>query len=324
MKSLTHAWLVFKAMERLEKASLSARDYYHAESLVLWFKANSHGVEHGVRYPDEVMKDNAHSHVRRFGPEEQGSGQFRKLPPTQLLYQTGLHAPLYGKNFRVEEQDNLPLRCEALAHAAIDGLKMLAGEEKGSPVAPTVNYVAVLFCMLGHYVADAHMPFHCDRRRFSEGFDLHGHIEEEWEDAVRKYYPVEKSSGRFLLNAEGYPRLEAGQDYGSSFLESVELEMEQREFIGDWGDGNRNVAEYIEAVCQYSYLLAYSFIPPDFDETNVTASNWHALPGQNPSLLDIFSHMVFADTIDSIARVWLRVWKRYKVWEEEGGKGTDR
>ena len=27
-----------------------------------------------------------------------------------------------------------------------------------------------------HYVADAHMPFHCDSRRFSEGINLHGYL----------------------------------------------------------------------------------------------------------------------------------------------------
>jgi hypothetical protein len=162
------------------------------------------------------------------------------------------------------------------------------------------------------------MPFHCDQRRFAAGFDVHSHIEQEWEDSIRQYFPVNKMAGSFLLNEEGYPRLESGSTYASSFLETVAQEMDQRAFIGNWGEGNRNVAEYMEAVCQYSYLLAYSFIPLGFNESNVTASNWQALPGQNPSLVDILSHMVFSDTIDSIARVWFRTWRRFKMWEEEG------
>ena len=68
-------------------------------------------------------------------------------------------------------------------------------------------------------------------------------------------------------------------------------------------------------VCQYSYLLAYAFIPPGYDETNVTVQNLPSLPGQ---VLDFerLSVVVFTDAIDAIARIWLRVWRRYLAWKK--------
>jgi len=68
-------------------------------------------------------------------------------------------------------------------------------------------------------------------------------------------------------------------------------------------------------VCQYSYLLAYAFIPPEYNETNVSAQNWPSLPGQ---ILDFerLSVIVFIDSIDAISDIWLRVWRRYLDWKK--------
>jgi hypothetical protein len=48
---------------------------------------------------------------------------------------------------------------------------MQESEDKGSPISPTDNHVATLFFMLSHYIADAHMPLHCDNRTFANSND---------------------------------------------------------------------------------------------------------------------------------------------------------
>ncbi len=53
--------------------------------------------------------------------------------------------------------------------------------------------------------------------------------------------------------------------------------------------------------------------PSQYDETSVTLANWQNLPGQGVSF-EQFSVIVLADAIDTIARVWLRVWRRYMKW----------
>ena len=67
------------------------------------------------------------------------------------------------------------------------------------------------------------------------------------------------------------------------------------------------------AVCQNSYLIAYAFIPSRYGETNVNSSNWKSLPGPLINF-DQLSVIVFTDVIDAIARVWFRVWRRYRKW----------
>lgn len=60
------------------------------------------------------------------------------------------------------------------------------GESSFFPLFYTDDQIALTFFTLSHYLADAHMPLHCDAREFSsdECNDIHGKIEEVWEDWV--------------------------------------------------------------------------------------------------------------------------------------------
>jgi hypothetical protein len=312
MKQFSHAWLAFKAIERLEKANLS-HDRQNADELIRWFWDHRDGVIRGAWYPDMVIKDMATSHVLKFTPLPTETGKFGKLPSTSKVKDYAIYSPVYGQGVQQDPDNNLPERCEALAQSVIDNLKMQETEEKGSPIIPNNNHIATRLFMLSHYIADAHMPLHCDSRKFSSGIDLHGIIEGLWDDEIRKYYKLDLLNERFFYNPDGYPlRVDAGFD--NSFLKKVEEGFATRKFIGSFGDG-MNLQSSMLVVCQYSYLLAYAFIPPGFNETNVTAQNWQSLEGQTPSF-DQLSVSVFSDAIDAIARTWLQVWKRYLDWKK--------
>ena len=316
MKKFTHAWLAFMAIKRLEETRLSDTNRRYANNLIRWFKNHKDGVTQGAWYPDSVIKDMANSHVLKLTPSDESGNKFRRLPTTYMNYRYGKRSPVRRKSFAVEKDDNLPDRCESIAHSVIDNLKMQESEDKGSPVSPTDNHIALLLFMLTHYIADAHMPFHCDSRRFSEGIDLHGHIEGEWDDMIRRHYLIDDDNERFFYNPGGYPLRDSDtdQEYKSSFLKTVDDVLRDRKFFISWGAKNNNVWDFMSAICQYSYLLSYYFIAEQYDHTNVTMANWESLGGIS---FDECSVAVLSDAIDSIARVWFRVWRRYLKWERK-------
>jgi len=313
MKQFSHAWLAFKAVERLEKTALAYEDRLYANELIRWLWHHRDGVIKGAWYPDMVIKDMATSHVLKFTPTAQGETAFRNLPNTcqvtAFVDQSSVRDQPYQK---VDAADNLPERCEALAHSVIDNMKMREKEDRGSPISPTDNHIATRLFMLSHYIADAHMPLHCDGRKFSKHSDIHAEIESDWDKEIRKHFKLDLINERFFYNPDGYP-LRTKTDYSQTFLKRVDDGLATRAFSTGYGSDNHNVLTYMLAVCQNSYLLSYSFFPPGYDETNVNKNNWKSLPGQ---LLDFdrLSEVVFNDAIDAIARVWFRVWRRYVEW----------
>ena len=203
MKQYTHAWLAFMAIKRLEDADLSDANRTVADSLIRWFKNNKDGVIRGAWYRDSVIKDNASSHVLKFTPDAAGDNRFKDLPSTCLMRDYRAPSGLYQQPYTIDEHDNLPDRCESLAQAVIDNLKIQYREEKGSAVAATGNHIAQLLFMLSHYAADAHMPLHCDGRPFSSEADIHGYIEGQWEHVVEEHFQIDQVTERFVYDTGG-------------------------------------------------------------------------------------------------------------------------
>ena len=330
MKQLTHAWLAFMAIKRLEDAAflpelspkLTPADRLYADGLINWFKSNKDGVIRGAWYPDSLIKDNSSSHVLKFEPCSETAEELRRLPKTYLISKHGKESPARNKNFRrADKNDNLPDRCESLTQSVVDHLKVQESEEKGSAVSPADSQVALWLFMLSHYVADAHVPFHCDGRRFSEGADIHGKMENEWDKEVREFYRVDEKNERFFYDPRGYPLMKTGKDreYESSYLKKVEDELSNRVYEesadGFFGTGNKNVRCFMEAICQHSYLLSYYFVSEQHDHRNVKSKDdWKSL---GDLCFEELSVAVLADAIDSIARIWFRAWRRYVRWEEK-------
>ncbi|HLP02071.1 MAG TPA: hypothetical protein VK163_08595 [Opitutaceae bacterium] len=311
MKKYTHAWIACKAIERLQRAQLTGTDRADADDLTRWFMAHRDGVIAGAWYPDEIIKDNASSHILKHSPVATGGAPLRKLPPKMKLRAFVERSPLRTQAFTTDRDTNLPARCEALAHSVIDSLRVQQAEPKGSPIAPTNNHVALRLFMLSHYVADAHMPLHCDSRRFSESPDIHALIEKAWEDEIEQHIDIDAANERFRYTPDGFPRTLGKPEYATSLLKRTEDELATRGFSFEWGTGNGSVLEYVEAVCQHAFLLSCSFLPLACAPTTITRQNWRSLPGQQPSF-DEFSLIALSDAVDSVARVWLRVWRRYR------------
>ena len=73
----------------------------------------------------------------------------------------------------------------------------------------------------------------------------------------------------------------------------------------------------MSAVSAYSYLLAYRMIPLGYDESNIDKTVFRNLETGLP--FERYSEMIFLDAIDSVSRVWLHAWARYRRWAEKKG-----
>lgn len=308
MKQYTHAWLSFMAIKRLEKAQIPSNYQKRIQSFIKWFKNHRDFVIQGAWYPDAIIKDMAKSHILKYKPDENSKeNRFRKLPRDFKIYKVGKESIYYKKTYTIDK-GNLPDRCEAIAHSIVDNLKMQESEDKGSPISPTDNHVATLFFMLSHYIADAHMPLHCDVRAFSDGNDIHAHIEKNWDDIIRKCYKIDLANERFYYTPEGYPL----KVNSNAVVDWIEQEIIARPFSIGWGNGNKNTWDFMAAITQFSYLVAYKMIPSNYDENNL---DWNTFKTMNTGYtFEEYSKYILIDAIDSISKVWFKVWNKYQKW----------
>ncbi|MBR3725396.1 MAG: hypothetical protein IKN11_08440 [Bacteroidales bacterium] len=311
MKKYTHAWLAFMAIKRLDCANIPEELKGDAQSLVKWFHDYRDFVIEGAWYPDQVFKDMATSHIIKYRPDTAEREQkFKRLPRTMQCYNKGMKSPLYKKPFAIEE-GNCADRCESIAHSIVDCFKILRTEERGNPISTTSNHIAMRFFILSHYIADCHMPLHCDCRSFSSGENIHGFIESEWDKQVKASYHIDIPNNRFFYDPQGYPLA----NKITPLVQEVENDIVNREFLYTWGNGNNNTWDYISAVSEYSYLMSYRLIPKEFDEKNLTKELYKS--SEAYSRLGEYSSDILCDAVDSIARVWLHVWARYRKWAEK-------
>lgn len=312
MKKYTHAWLAMMAMKRIERATIPDRQADDARALITWFKNYRDFVLSGAWYPDSVFKDMGTSHIAKYKPDDKSdTARFTVLPKTLQLYQYGLKSDLYGKPYYLDTSHNICDRCEAFTESLIDSFKILTMENGGSPIVPSNNHIAMRFFILSHYIADCHMPLHCDARSFANDNDVHAFIEEEWDKQVQSSYYIDEDNERFFYDPEGYPRAKQEQ---TELIQYVEKELKDREFIWKWGgDGCKNTWSYMSGVSQYSYLMAYRLIPADKTPKQITRASYRSSSAYKEHFLE-YSKVIMADAVESIAKVWLHAWVRYRDW----------
>ena len=321
MKKYTHAWLAFMAMKRLDQATLpevegsgnkTVEVARYAKSLVRWFKNYRDFVVQGAWYPDEVFSDQGSSHGVKYEPDElcEDVRNFKLLPETMEVRNLMMEeSALYGKPFTIVK-GNLCDRCDAMAHTIVDNFKIQYKEEKGNPISPSSTHMAMRFFIMSHYIADAHMPLHCDARSLAK---IHGAVENQWENGVKKSYFIDEDNNRFFYDPDGYP---LKTDKMNSLMELVEQKILSRKFVYNWGHSDYSTWDYMSSVTEYSYLLAYQMFPKDFADGGWT--EYKKTPAA--ARFEEYSSKLMADAVDSIARAWLHVWIRYRQWGPDKSK----
>jgi len=69
----------------------------------------------------------------------------------------------------------------------------------------------------------------------------------------------------------------------------------------------------MSTITEYSYLLAYQMFPKGFKD--MTWKNYSKT--EEAKRFQEYCTLLMSDAIDSIARVWLHVWIRYRKWAME-------
>ena len=185
-------------------------------------------------------------------------------------------------------------------------------ENRGAPVVPTNNHIAMRFFILSHYIADGHMPLHCDARSFYSNNEVHAFIEEMWDNQVKEAYKIDYDNDRFFYDKDGYPLLNEDTE-PSPLIQYVEKELRDREFIWAWGADNNNTWDYMSGITQYSYLMAYDLVPADREPKKISKRSYMATEAYREHF-DEYSRIILGDAVESIAKIWLHAWCRYRSW----------
>jgi len=324
MKQYTHAWLALMACKRLydKRDSLTKKNKKAAYALLRFIKQNNDGIVQGAWFPDSVIHDNSTGHIwqlRRPASNEDGDSRDHALPSiSQVL---DLVDGREHDEAVILEGGVLPDRCQALAYQIRDQLKVkreIAYRQKnaGAAVIASNNEIALGLFMLAHYVCDAHMPMHCDKRKFRDS--IHGDIEEYWEKEIKQYYslltdPTQKKK-RFELDSRGLPKLQIGKNISDSYLSIVLNELENRRFQISFGIDNSNVWDYMADVCFFSYLLSSELLPHSISNpASLSKSEYKQKYRQG--WIDA-TPIILSDAVDTLARIWLYVWREYEEMDE--------
>jgi hypothetical protein len=351
MKAVGHAWVALMALERLKSRTSRGflgknfKSYFlggtfgddhfnrQAELFVRFFDKHKDAFVKGAWFPDSVISDNltgAHT-LKMKAPssdrEKKAANQIKNRIPAHLSSGSLINdESRFNEEVYMAAKYILPDRCEALSHAIRDMLLIYRDEPKGSNIMFNNDQITLYFLMLSHYLADAHVPPHCDARDFYTPPTIHPDMEEYWDDEVKSFYEFDKKGKTFDYDIAGAPELTSGKeaDFEGTFLyKAIEVLSERK-----WkpsnrnilGKGNRKVYDYSKAVCFVSYLISTDFIPkmPKADYKNVKIREQ---PEYKEQLEEISVH-VFADAIDSIALVWLLTWNKYNKLKDDIKKKT--
>lgn len=351
MKSIGHAWVGLMALERLRsKASSrsfigenfetyclgkSFNQYYkrQAERFVMFFDEHKDAFVKGAWFPDSVIADNlTGGHTFKL---KRPSNQAEEKEAKTIKNETPAHlssSSLITKATRKREKVftrrdyTLPDRCEALSHSIRDMILIQRKEKKGSDILFNDDMITLYFLMLGHYLADAHVPPHCDARDFYSPPTIHPDMEKYWDVEIKKFYEFDKKRKVFNYDIDGTPELigKKKDSFINSFLYEVLKTLSKRKWDPAdkkvLGKNNRNIYDYIKAVGFVSYLVSTEFIP-EMDKREYKKIKILKDPEYKQKLRELSVH-VLADIIDSIALVWLLSWDRYNKLKDEVKKKT--
>jgi len=328
----THAWIAIRAIALLEDTGLE-------KGLVTLLKPHARKASVGAWIPDQVDAKRGGAgnitecHVLKMEPYE-GTQKVRfVVKKDELLERIGmlrrtaqflqtdstLSKDWWSMPFKGDVPkagQHLPNRIMALATMLKDLLLM--GDEQVDHLIPGeirfAQYLApelrtreeaaaAYFFMLSHFVADAHMPCHCDGRKLA-GYDkgLHKELESYWSRKVGTNF--EK---KYLL----------GDDFGTNILQVARNVDAKIDLVFDnepLPDINKKHDIWLEAVylCRATFAMASIIAPcskyPYGGNQRAPFSTLFA--DDNKQLLDEMSSTVMHDAVLSTAIIWKHLWNK--------------
>ena len=203
MKKYTHAWLALKAIELLKNYSGHFHPVRndHVNDLLNFMSSYPNTFVRGAWFPDIVIRDNIQGgHTWKYSLDSVNGRSVSYYPPSHNNCLNFIKSELGEKLSLDERVSDLPDRCEALSQAIRDTILITNYVHSGDVVTFNDSQVALFFLMLSHYVCDAHVPVHCDKRDFNDPSKVHADLEGFWEEETKRYYKVSKKTQQFDLD----------------------------------------------------------------------------------------------------------------------------
>lgn len=330
MKKYTHAWLALKALELLRSWDGRFHDERNKRlGEFTEFMSNYPSTFiRGAWFPDKPIADNLQDgHTWKYYLDPVNGREERYRPSSHNNCLQFVQSELDKKVSLEYRYSDLPDRCEALSQAIRDAIIITNHVRSGDVIAFNYSQIAILFLMLSHYVCDAHVPLHCDKRHLNKPSKVHGDLEEHWNAEITKYYRISTKRKNFILGENQDLLLDTSQvGFQNTILHKCNeiLRQSKWENMGvvnkDWrdflGSKNNNIWDYLVSVCLVSFHMSFKLfpsIPPTGVDYNTVRIK--EVPALKDNVIK-YSPYILADAINSVALVWLATWERWELLEK--------
>ncbi len=327
MNQPTHAWLAVEAYKKIAAtAETDGGKKKKLDGLAGLLGANLKDVVVAAWLPDSLIRDTVYGHIFK-NSEYKGKDGTRFILDKETLRNnlvTGTVVPDVAFNminaswwetpYKVKTNGgHLPARVTALCQTIRDMFKMGDSEveeltgitsKEAKNIAQSLLYsprnIAVTFWMASHYIADAHMPFHCDNRAF--GTETHAAVEDLWGEQVPPLFHA-----KTILNTSREDILDARLPAGSKFAKLN---------LGNGIPALKNGGDpWLEAVqiCKTSFVASFAMVPPgvapvDDRKTPVGLDDILGPECCGEAKFWKLSQAVMHDAINAIAMFWQDAW----------------
>ncbi|MBN2104687.1 hypothetical protein JW835_11665 [bacterium] len=238
--------------------------------------------------PDDILNDKAQYHTFKLYTEKEF--------PNSVRYARETHQ---GKYYRVAGGGGLPYKVDHLARVLSDMDKLRKYNDRCS-----MNQIMYQYLLISHYIVDAHVPMHCDlrddppsatdtkkpRNGHYYSNELHGEIEQLWEDAVK---PVAIEEG--IIKTKRKEDDSKPTDLSEQIQFNV-INDEHRGKIRPYVIPDNDLMRYMIDLCIQSKERALLLFPI------AAPLKW------NKSLFPKMTREIFAQAISNLITVWIWIW----------------
>lgn len=331
MNQPTHAWLAVEAYRKVaEEANTPGGTEKKLDGLAKLLGQHLEDVVVAAWLPDALIKDMAYGHVFKNSSYDGNQNDRFKLSPAELRQHLPQGARIdnaafdlvpaawWAKPYRVKDNGgHLPARVNALCQTVRDMLRMGdADVVELTGVCPdgaeciakdflcSPRNIAMMMWMASHYIADAHMPFHCDNRALASTSeqDTHCDMEKLWGEQVSELFHA-----KTILGTSSEQILAATPPDGSKFAG-----LAYGPGIAPLKNGGDPWKESVY-ICRASFAASFALVPPSRADVD-DKSTWVSLddilaPGfcGEDRFWDI-SRAIMIDSVNAIASFWQDIW----------------
>lgn len=339
MKQRGHAWIALRALKLIDdlvELGELPKEVKHLDELLFNYLPD---VYEGAFIPDTLIVDNATGHTFKMEllPADP-TGRFtadyralkRRLRGKRKSLELAKDVDVLSRPYKAHARGgNLPNRVLSISNSLSDMLKLSefpfgqynkvkrarayrgAGgysstRIKSLDLAPnfTGRQIALTYFLLSHYIADAHMPLHCDARDLS--FDSGRQIFRGFHAKLEKYWETHMPGDEVFLIL---PKLS---------LDDAVMRLPQGSIFAPIADGvahfnfrqlagRRHEWEEMVDVCRASFALSRHLIPNRARDVSAIVRF------RSQAELEEASRAIFSDAVKTVAAIWVKSWMRYVV-----------